>query len=216
MRLRKALLLAMFLTAVLLGGCQAKQEELTISTPSDALDKLIWANEQYVSSSYNGGDISKAKRKATAEDGESPYAVIVACSDCRVAPEHIFSAGIGDLYVIRTAGNVIGDFELESIEYGVDHLGAKLIVVLGHSDCSIVAAALEDQEDGYLKDILAEVKKGLAKATEPSLAEYNNIVHSMDRIKESKAIWEGLDQGQLMLVAAKYNLKNGQVEFYHQ
>ena len=96
-------------------------------TVKEAVEKLLSGNKQYIGSKYGVGDISKEKRRLTSLHGQSPYAIIVTCSDSRVIPEHIFSAGIGELFVIRLAGNVIDDHQLGSIEYAADHLGLSLI-----------------------------------------------------------------------------------------
>ena len=106
------------------------------------LDFMLAENAVYAAAASNDGDVSRELRRQTAEDGQSPYAVVLACSDSRVPPEHIFNAGIGELFVIRTAGNVVGEYELGSIEYGAEHLHAQLVLVLGHSGCGAVEAAL--------------------------------------------------------------------------
>ena len=110
---------------------------------SEAKNRLIEGNRLYLDAASSGADISPAKRKETAENGQYPYAIVVTCSDSRVIPESIFSAGIGELFVIRVAGNVLDDHQLGSIEYAADHLGTKLIVLLGHTKCGAVGAAIE-------------------------------------------------------------------------
>ena len=97
---------------------------------SDALEKLKSGNLVYVSSKSSLGDISPQKRLYTSENGQRPYAVVIACSDSRVIPESIFSAGIGELFVARVAGNVIDKYQLGSIEYAINNLGCRLIVLL--------------------------------------------------------------------------------------
>ena len=116
--------------------------------PFEALEKLKKGNQDYISALTNPASIELDLRKNLATNGQQPYAVILTCSDSRVAPEHIFSAGLGELFVIRTAGNVVGDFELGSIEYGVEHLGAPIIVVMGHNHCGAVEAALSSHAEG--------------------------------------------------------------------
>ena len=92
--------------------------------------------------------------------GQSPYAIIVTCSDSRVIPENIFSAGIGELFVIRLAGNIIDDHQLGSIEYAAGHLGCRLVVVLGHTHCGAVDAAINSEPAGYIRCITDEIKEG--------------------------------------------------------
>ena len=94
--------------------------------PTEALRRLIAGNESYITSCRNPAEISCERRMETSENGQEPYAVILTCSDSRVPPEHIFSAGIGELFVVRAAGNVVGDFEIGSIEYAVQHFVKKL------------------------------------------------------------------------------------------
>ncbi|MDE6273568.1 MAG: carbonic anhydrase, partial [Clostridiales bacterium] len=98
-----------------------------------ALKRLKAGNANYLNATTGLGDISPEKRAETSINGQNPYAVVVSCSDSRVIPECIFSAGIGELFVVRVAGNVIDQHALGSIEYAVEHLGCRLIVVLGHT-----------------------------------------------------------------------------------
>ena len=104
-----------------------------VCTAADAIYRLAAGNLKYLNAESGNGDISRRVRLATWAKGQSPYAIIVTCSDSRVIPESIFSAGIGELFVIRLAGNVIDDQQLGSIEYAAGHLGCRLVVVLGHT-----------------------------------------------------------------------------------
>ena len=104
----------------------------------EAIMKLEEGNRKYLTLKTGGGDISPAVRLRTCKNGQQPYAIVIACSDSRVIPECIFSAGIGELFTIRLAGNVIDDHQLGSIEYAVEHLGTNLVVVMGHTGCGAV------------------------------------------------------------------------------
>ena len=97
------------------------------------IQKLKDGNVRYICAARNDGDISPSIRKATTEGGQHPYAVVITCADSRVIPEDIFMTGIGELFVIRVAGNVVGDLELGSIEYAVEHLHVNTVVVLGNT-----------------------------------------------------------------------------------
>ena len=108
----------------------------------EALMRLREGNARYLQAENAAGDVSPALRRTTFEHGQHPYAIVLACSDSRVIPEAIFSAGIGELFVIRVAGNVVDNHQLGSIEYAEDHLGCNLVVVLGHTACGAVDAAL--------------------------------------------------------------------------
>ena len=104
-----------------------------IMTADEAIEKLKSGNMRYLLMNSNSGNVSAALRKFTYEHGQHPHAIIVTCSDSRVIPETIFSAGLGELFVIRVAGNVIDDHQLGSIEYAAGHLGSPVVVVLGHT-----------------------------------------------------------------------------------
>ena len=181
-------------------------------TVQEALEKLKKGNARYLSAEKNEGDISPALRVKTCTEGQSPYAVIITCSDSRVIPESIFSAGIGELFVIRVAGNVIDDHQLGSIEYAVDHLGCRLIVVMGHDHCGAVGAAISHEPEGYVKSITDEIKKAIGKETDDYKASCLNVMHSVSKIEESLAIGKGGESG-LCVCGAIYHLKDGRVEF---
>lgn len=123
------------------------------TTPAKALEKLKAGNARYIDAMVNSEDISQAKRTDTLVNGQKPYAIIITCSDSRVIPENIFMTGIGELFVIRIAGNVIDEHQLGSIEYAASHLGAPLIVVMGHTHCGAVHTAINHDPEGYIKFI---------------------------------------------------------------
>ena len=181
-----------------------------IYTAREALDKLKNGNERYLSAEKNDGDISPALREKTCAEGQNPYAVIITCSDSRVIPESIFSAGIGELFVIRVAGNVIDHHQLGSIEYAVDHLGCRLIVVMGHDHCGAVGAAIGHEPEGYVKSITDEIKKAIGSETDDYKASCLNVLHSVKKIKEDLAI-DG--KSDLCVCGALYHLEDGRVEF---
>ena len=180
--------------------------------PADkALTLLKAGNFEYVSTSANSGNISAAQRLHTAKEGQSPYAIVIACSDSRVVPEVIFSAGIGDLFVIRVAGNVIDDHQLGSIEYAAEHLGCKLIMVLGHDHCGAVDAAINHDPDGYIKFITDERRIGIGDETDDYAACCLNVQHSIEMIESSIGIRREEAHG-LKVVGALYHLSDGSVE----
>ena len=109
---------------------------------STALLKLKEGNLAYLEAKRNIGDISPEMRADTCENGQHPFAVVLTCADSRVVPEHMFMAGIGELFVIRVAGNVMGDTQMASVLYAVSHLGAKLVMVLGHTTDDYAACVL--------------------------------------------------------------------------
>lgn len=180
------------------------KEQNTIALSS--LERLKQGNKLYVNSAKSVGDISVEKRRDTYTNGQHPFAVIVSCSDSRVIPESVFSAGIGDLFVIRVAGNVVGDYQLGSIEYAVEHLGCKLVVVLGHTGCGAVGAALQ-QNSGYIKCITDEIKRAIGAETDACKAELLNVNQSVAKIKKYISA-EGL-----LVCGALYHTDSGVVDF---
>jgi carbonic anhydrase len=129
-----------------------------------ALAKLKAGNDRFVSSDVSAGKPTAAKRAETA-NAQHPFAIILGCADSRVTPEIIFDQNIGDLFVIRTAGNLVDDHALGSIEYAVEHLGVRLVVVLGHESCGAVKAALaDDHAAGHVQSLVRDIQPAV-KAT---------------------------------------------------
>ena len=178
-------------------------------TADEALQKLKDGNAQYLEATANAGDISVALRQKTATEGQFPYAIVITCSDSRVIPESIFSAGIGELFVIRVAGNVIDDHQLGSIEYAAGHLGSRLVLVMGHTNCGAVDAAIHHAPAGFVKSITDEIKKAIGDETDPFAASCLNVRHSMKVIEESL----GKDTDGLRVCGAVYHIADGRVEF---
>lgn len=177
-----------------------------------ALKMLKEGNQKYLAAKTSMGDISLEKRRETCENGQQPYAVIVTCSDSRVLPESIFSAGIGDLFVIRVAGNVMDDHQLGSIEYAAEHLGIRLIVVLGHDHCGAVDAAINHDPEGYIKFITDEIKIAIGDEQDDYKACCLNVKRSVDVIESSFEIHREEEHG-LKVIGALYRLDDGKVEF---
>ncbi|MBD5151889.1 MAG: carbonic anhydrase [Oscillibacter sp.] len=184
-----------------------------IMTPQEAVSRLQMGNKQYIASMQCIGDTSQRQREKTLAEGQRPYAVIVTCSDSRVIPEAIFSAGIGDLFVIRIAGNVMDDHQLGSIEYAAEHLGCSLVVVLGHTHCGAVDAAMNHEPDGYIKFITDEIVKAIGDETDEYRACCLNVLHSKAVIEDSLQIQRDEREYGLKIVGAMYRLEDGTVEF---
>lgn len=179
----------------------------------EALLKLKDGNSKYLNAKTGSGDISPAIRKDTCDNGQHPYAVVVTCSDSRVIPEGIFSAGIGELFVIRTAGNTISESQLGSIEYAVEHLGCNLVVVLGHTNCGAVGAAISSSPEGFVKHITDEIKLAIGSETDAFKACCLNVKNSINRIETKlNALFDNCG-GKLKTAAAVYHIDDGHVEF---
>ena len=181
-------------------------------TANDALEKLKAGNEIYINSSLNPSDISSAVRKKLYSEGQNPYAVIITCSDSRVIPENIFMTGIGDLFVIRVAGNVIGNHQLGSIEYAAGHLGCKLIVVLGHTHCGAVDAAINHNPEGYIKYTTDEIRLAIGDEKDDYKACCLNVNRSISVIEDSLDLKRGEEHG-VKVLGAVYHIEDGKVEF---
>ncbi len=188
-------------------------KNLNISA-SDALIRLKKGNDAYLNARFSGGEISPELRKKTADGGQHPYAIIVSCSDSRVIPESIFTAGIGDLFVVRVAGNVIDNHQLGSIEYAASHLGCPLALVLGHTRCGAVNAAVRhgsESNEGYVRFILDEILLAARGETDENTVCRMNVERSVSVIREN--LCEKESPLSLKVQGAIYHVESGLVEF---
>lgn len=175
----------------------------------NALDKLKEGNRRFIETFKYNGDISQENVLKGHTEGQRPYAVILTCSDSRVIPEGIFSAGIGELFVIRVAGNVVDPHQLGSLQYAVEHLGAKLILVMGHRHCGAVSAAIEDNASGPVASIIEEIKEAIGEETQDYPACKLNVRHSIARIKDELNLAD-----DVLVLGAIYDISDGKVEFF--
>ncbi len=187
--------------------------ETPVCTAADAIYKLAAGNLKYLNAENGSGDISRRIRMSTWAKGQSPYAIIVTCSDSRVIPENIFSAGIGELFVIRLAGNIIDEHQLGSIEYAEDHLGCNLVVVLGHTGCGAVDAAMYHEPYGTVKFITDEIADAIGDETDEAAACLANVAHSVRRIEESRKVRTDEAEHGLRVIGALYRTDTGEVQF---
>jgi carbonic anhydrase len=185
---------------------------LGVWMPSDdALTKLVEGNKRYMNETLKYANRSNERRTSSVE-GQSPFAVILACSDSRTAPEIIFDQGIGDLFVVRVAGNVAGPVEIASIEYGVLALESSLVVVLGHQNCGAIQAVLA----GQTQDI-----EPVANLIAPSVAKKNlsleaatkiNAQHFAKIVSKNPVLAQKIKDKRLKVVAGYYDFNSGKVE----
>ena len=182
-----------------------------------ALQKLIEGNKRFTLSKQSRPNQNKERRQELAK-GQKPFAVIVGCSDSRVPPEIIFDQGLGDLFVIRVAGNIVDDVGLGSIEYAVDHLGTQLIVVLGHSKCGAVTAALQGgTPHGHVGNIMEAIKPAIDVAKDLPGNLTDNTIKANARlvasqIQSSQPILSELAHlDRIAIVSAYYDIENGEV-----
>jgi len=170
-------------------------------------------NKRYVEGSLAPKDV-KAKREQTL-DGQKPFVTIVSCSDSRVVPEYIFDENLGEIFVIRTAGNIVDTITLGSIEYGVEHLHTPLLVVLGHEKCGAVTAACAGGEcPPNIAAIVEKIKPAVdagGKEVEASVKE--NVIKVISEIRQKSEIVRHLEsEGKLKIAGMKYYFSDGRVE----
>jgi len=213
------LLLSVFVATGLILSAQSKL------TPEQALKALKDGNKRYVENNRTYTNQDKARIDETSTSGQHPYATIIGCSDSRVPIEHVFDAGIGDLFVIRVAGNVCDTDEVGSIEYGVKHLHTPVFVVLGHTQCGAVTAVAKNAEvHGSIPKLVDNIAPAVEKAKKSHGHEANkemvgeaiklnvwqsieDLLHrSHDAVKLAKA-------KKLLIVGAVYHLETGKVEW---
>lgn len=195
------------------GSRIALGEEVTVSPAAEAtLQSMLCGNEAFLTHSRNLSSLSAAIRHKTAHEGQHPYAVVVCCSDSRVPAEHIFTAGIGDLFVIRNAGNVMTHAALGSVEYAVAHLHVPLVLVMGHRGCGAVAAAMmEHIELGALGDLIDQVADNIVHAKSPEQAERKNMRAGLAALGESKVLRKLAEEGRVGFAGAIYDISSGLV-----
>lgn len=196
-------------------------------SPADALQRLRDGNRRFVAGERGDADSTGQARRAELVGGQNPFAVIVACSDSRVPVELLFDQGLGDLFVIRVAGNIVAPSQIGSVEFAAVEFGSKLVVVLGHSNCGAVDATLKDlaQVEDTLSPNLRVIVEQIRPAVEPLLAANGqptldeavaaNVRHSAQRLAHgSEILRDRIASGDLMVVGAAYSIESGEVEFF--
>jgi len=183
-----------------------------------SLKKLLDGNKRCVMGKLQNPR-QDAKRRKEVSKGQKPFAVIVGCSDSRIPPELIFDQGLGDLFVVRLAGNIVDTLALGSIEYAVEHLGTKLVVVLGHSKCGAVTAAANSPEaPGHVGAIVKAIQPAVKKVQKMPGDLVDNAIRAntslvVRKIKSSKPILaEMTEKGEIEVIGAYYNIETGAVE----
>ncbi|MGW3009204.1 carbonic anhydrase [Streptomyces sp. NPDC001219] len=188
-------------------------------SPSEAVELLLAGNQRFVAGAPAHPNQDAARRAQTAP-GQRPFAVLFGCSDSRLAAEIIFDQGLGDLFVVRTAGHVAGPEVLGSIEYGVSVLDCPLVVVLGHDSCGAVAAtraALSDgvAATGYVRDVIERVTPSVLAAHAAGLTSDDDIIaehirHTVDLLLDrSRALADQVAAGRTAVVGLSYRLADG-------
>jgi len=217
-RMHFIIILTFFITGMAVIGVHAGP-----ASPEAALEKLKAGNASFLADKLPFPGIDRKRRVMTAKDGQRPGATVITCSDSRVPAEYIFSAGIGDIFVIRVAGNVIGSDEAGSIEYGVEHLGTPLLVVLGHSSCGAVTSAVAGAAvHGNIPSLIDRIKPAVKKAhsenrdasegTVFDTAITYNVWQSVeDLMKQSPVVVHLIREKKLKVEGAIYDMETGKV-----
>jgi carbonic anhydrase len=199
-------------------------EQQKALTPDSVLQSLKDGNNRFINNNVTARDHSSLVRDASF--GQYPKAVILSCLDSRIPVEDVFDKGIGDIFVARVAGNIINDDILGSMEFGCKVSGAKLIVVLGHSSCGAVKAAIDNVKLGNITTLLNKIKPAVMKSQNytgektskneefTDLVGRNNVLYSIEQIKSKSPILKDMiDKGEIKIVGAYYNMKTGEVTF---
>lgn len=197
-----------------------------------ALKKLMEGNHRFATHHMRHPDETLARRISLARNGQHPFAVVLSCSDSRIPPEIIFDQGLGDLFVVRVAGNISDDAVIGSIEYAAGHLGIPLLIVLGHENCGAVHAAIDNQKEGHLAALVEAILPAVEKvrnrhpqSTEPeaSDAHFNeevsraNIEEVIGKLTASEPVLAAMiREKKLVVVGGYYHLASGKVSLLPQ
>jgi len=200
-------------------------------TAEQALERLREGNRRFASGARPAENASDPSRRAELTAGQEPVAIVLGCSDSRVPAEIVFDQGLGDLFVIRVAGNIVASSQVDSVEFAAARFGTPLVVVLGHTQCGAVLATLDElqqprqRQSRRLRSIVDRVRPSVEALLETGLrndpealvrqAVRANIRVSADHLRHGSDVLEELiGAGQLLVVGAEYSLETGIVEFF--
>jgi len=185
--------------------------------PDATLKVLLTGNRRFVAGRAIHPHQTLARLRELSK-GQHPSAVILSCADSRVAPELLFDQGLGDVFIVRVAGNLLDDENLGSIEYAVEHLGTRLIVVLGHQRCGAVSAAVQGGKPaGHVGKLVEDIQPSVeATKGKPGDAVENamraNVLRMVSLIADDETLGPVIKEGKVKVVGARYDLDNGRVE----
>ena len=210
--------MGLFLVVMTLTMCK-NQPAATPSTPEEAMAELIAGNERYVNekSIHPHGNMDRVGETAP---HQAPFAAVVGCSDSRVPVELLFDQGVGDIFVIRTAGNnVNSEMVMGSVDYAIEHLGVKLLVVLGHGSCGGVTGAISDgeEEHGNIGHLLATIRSdvsdyvGNIDSLDAAIRHHTQV--QVERIVAYPHVAEKIANGELLVKKAYYDVNTGKVTY---
>lgn len=197
------------------------KEFLQNLTPFQGYELLVEGNKRFINNLKADHDHLEMINET--REGQYPFAVILSCMDSRTSVELIFDQGLGDLFSIRIAGNVVNNDILASIEYAIKYVGSKVLMVLGHTECGAIKSAKQGVTDGHITDLLKRIQPSISKAllrdNEKHLFDdnvaYSNVENSLEEILiRSGIVKEMFEKGEIGIVGAVYNVENGQVDFF--
>ena len=224
--MKKTCVTLLVLTAGVISGSQVAyasdpaHADQAIVPPAEAISRLKDGNSRYTNGNQQHPRQS-TKARAELTKSQHPFAIVVGCADSRVPPEIVFDQGLGDLFVLRVAGNVIDDHSLGSIEYAVDHLAVRLIVVLGHQRCGAVKAAKETiaakgKAPAHIQSLVTAIKPAVEATVHGDLEATveANVKNVTQALRSSPPILKPkVDSGEVRVIGAYYNLDTGAVSF---
>ncbi|HEY0846021.1 MAG TPA: carbonic anhydrase [Noviherbaspirillum sp.] len=200
-------------------------------TALEALERLREGNRRYVADIKHLNSMPNHARRVELTAGQEPFAIVLGCSDSRVPAELVFDQGLGDLFVIRVAGNIVAPSQIGSVEFAAGQFGTRLVVVLGHTNCGAISATLQElrrpteNQSRNLRSIVDRVRPSVATLLETDLKnDPHNLMHqavraniraSANQLRHGSEILENLiDKDGLMVVGAEYSLETGVVDFF--
>lgn len=197
------------------------KEYLQNMTPYEGYELLLEGNKRFINNLQKDHDHLELINQT--REGQYPFAVILSCMDSRTSSELIFDQGLGDLFSIRIAGNIVNNDILASIEYAIKYVGTKVLMVLGHTECGAIKSAKQGVKDGHITDLVRKIQPSISKAMlqeeknylfKDSVA-YANVENSLEEILTRSEIVKGLfESGQIGIVGGVYNIENGVVDFF--
>lgn len=190
-------------------------------TPYQGYEILVEGNKRFVQNLNTDHDHLEVINQT--REGQYPFAVILSCMDSRTSVELIFDQGLGDLFSIRVAGNIVNNDIIASIEYAVKYVGSKVLMVLGHTECGAIKSAQQGVTDGHITSLLQRIQPSITKALlqdgqkhlfKDKVA-YANVEKSLeDILSGSDIVREMFEEGKIGIVGGVYNIQNGQVDFF--
>lgn len=194
-------------------------------TPLDALEFLKEGNDRFLNNLRANRNLLQMVNDTS--EGQWPFAVILSCIDSRTSAELVFDQGLGDIFSVRVAGNVVNEDVLGSMEYAVKYAGSKLVVVLGHTKCGAVTSACNQVKDGNITALMHKIKPAIAM--EKTVTQHRdgnnaifvekvatlNITHALYEIRERSPIISEMEkEGKVIVIGATYDVESGKVDFY--